>query len=93
MLTTTSASNHKATRGAVVLMLLIGAITWLPGQEAPQSPSDQFIPNIGSHSGSPLLLEFSIPDPQGGITAVAVESPVSYSSYRIQPNPDREAVH
>ncbi len=92
MVTITSASNRTATRGTVVLMFLIGAITWLPGQEAAQSPSDQFIPDIGSHSGSPLLLELSIPDPQGGVTAVTVESPVSYSSYRIQPNPDREAV-
>ncbi len=91
-------------RGVTLLLLLIVAITWLPGQEATLSPSDSEeiiatsrpgdlpIPNIVCHSGSPLLLELSIPDPQGRLTAVTVESPISYSSYQIQPDPDRETV-
>ncbi|MBU8913654.1 MAG: hypothetical protein KOO61_06485 [Spirochaetales bacterium] len=88
MVTTARASNRKATRGAALLLLLCVAISRLPGQEA----GGQFVPEIISHSGSPLLLELSIPDPQGHVKAVTVESPVSHSSYQIPPDPDREAV-
>ncbi len=88
MVTTTGAVNRRALCGAAFFLFLFTAIARLPGQEA----DGQFIPEIISHSGSPLLLELSIPDPQARLTAVTVESPVSYSSYEIPPDPDREAV-
>ena len=87
-MTIASGSNRRAVRGAVLLLFLVVAISRLPGQEA----GGQFIPEIITHSGSPLLLEFSIPDPEGRLITVAVESPVSCSSYQIPPDPEREAV-
>ncbi|MCK4517079.1 MAG: hypothetical protein KAU31_17595, partial [Spirochaetaceae bacterium] len=87
-MTIASALSRRAVRGAALLLFLFVAISWLSGQEA----GGQFIPEIISHSGSPLLLELSIPDPEGRLAAVTVESPVSHSSYQIPPNPEREAV-
>jgi hypothetical protein len=82
------ASNRRAMRGAAVLLFLIGAVTWLPCQDV----GDQIVPDIASHSGSPLLLELTVPDPQGRLTSVAVESQGSYASYRIPPKADRGTV-
>jgi len=85
-------ANRSAMRRTAALLFLIVAITWLPGQETPLPPGDQFVPEIVTHSGSPLLLELSIPDPQGRLTAVTVQNSVSSSSYQIAPDPDREEV-
>ena len=74
-------------RRFATFLFFIVAISWLPGQDAPQ-----FIPEIITHSGSPLLLELSIPDPKGQLSSVAVETGISSTSYEIQPLADRDVV-
>ncbi|TFH03911.1 MAG: hypothetical protein E4H09_04440 [Spirochaetales bacterium] len=51
-----------------------------------------FIPQVHSYSGSPLLLEIEIPDPESLVTEVVVQTIAASLTYEIPRDPDRDKV-
>lgn len=72
-----------------LLFVLSGLPLWT---QALVSDDSSRIPVVSSFSGSPLLLDVSVPDPEGTLRAVTFRTDVSTIDYRVHADPERDAL-
>jgi len=74
-----------------ILTLLFTSAVFLHPEESSLSGTD--IPTVQCYSGSPLLLEMEVPDPDGSLTQVLLHTTSSTLCYHLPTGPQREKVN
>lgn len=79
-------------RRVISLIVAIYALVTIRSAFGDQSATSQDlpIPRVEAFSGSPLLLEITLDDPERRVSVVRVESEISTQEYRLLPEVDRE---
>jgi hypothetical protein len=85
-------------RHVLAALLLIGSFYTVHGQtstaeeEVNASPAGGPLPNVYCFSGSPLLLQVNVPDPEQQLESISITSATSSMFYSVPEDPDRDAL-